>query len=228
MLERGFILPNYDFKKPNEKIPLSKWNLKVCRSLGKCYSVADLTQVPISQRPWPKKRFASINNFGFGGTNAHVVLEKAPFFQRNEEPEQSSFHSRKLFVLSANDKDALQALMGKIGIYLEQRPEIFQNDNLAYTLARRSRMQWRVAIPTTSSFDLIQALNSGKVLPVRGEAEGLRIGFIFTGQGAQYYNMGRELYEQYPVYASTIDSCDRYLASLGAPFSLLGKVGSHP
>lgn len=187
--------------------------------------------MPISQRPWPKKRFASINNFGFGGTNAHVVLEKAPFFQKNDNTEQLSFQSRKLFVLSANDKDALQALMGKIGIYLEQRPEIFQNDlmsNLAYTLARRSRMQWRVAIPTTSSFDLIQVLNSGKVLPVRGEAEGLRIGFIFTGQGAQYYNMGRELYEQYPVYASTIDSCDRYLISLGAPFSLFGTSESRP
>ena len=156
-------------------------------------------------------------------------MEKSPFFQRNEEHEQLSFQSRKLFVLSANDKDALQALMGKIGIYLEQRPEIFQNDlmsNLAYTLARRSRMQWRVAIPTTSSFDLIQALNSGKVMPVRGESEGARIGFIFTGQGAQYYNMGRELYEQYPVYASTIDACDTYLNSLGAPFSLLGSSKS--
>ncbi|KAN0113308.1 BcPKS8, polyketide synthase [Hyaloscypha variabilis] len=211
MLERGFILPNYDFKKPNEKIPFSKWNLKV----------------PISQRPFPKKRFASVNNFGFGGTNAHVVMEKAPFFQRNEEQELSSFQARKLFVLSANDKDALQALMEKIGIYLEQRPEIFQNDlmsNLAYTLARRSRMQWRVAIPTSSSFDLIQALNSGKVIPVRAEPEGLRIGFIFTGQGAQYYNMGRELYEQYPVYASTIDACDSFLTSLGAPYSLLDEM----
>jgi acyl transferase domain-containing protein len=114
--------------------------------------------------------------------------------KRNENPDNSGVQSRKLFVLSANDKDALEALMGKIGIYLEQRPEIFQNDlmsNVAYTLGRRSRMEWRVAISTTSSFDLIQALNSGKVMPVRGETEGLRIGFIFTGQGAQYYNMGR-------------------------------------
>jgi acyl transferase domain-containing protein len=195
----------------------------------KASSVTNSLQVPISQRPWPKKRFASINNFGFGGTNAHVVLEKAPFFQKNEELEQSSFQSRKLFVLSANDKDSLQSLMGKIGIYLEQRPEIFQNDlmsNLAYTLARRSRMQWRVAIPTTSSFELIQSLNGGKIIPVRGESEGLRIGFIFTGQGAQYYNMGRELYEQYPVYAHTVNACDAYLAALGAPFSLLGTCES--
>jgi acyl transferase domain-containing protein len=158
-------------------------------------------------------------------------MEKAPFLKRNEDPEESGFQSRKLFVLSANDKDALEALMGKIGIYLEQRPEIFQNDlmrNVAYTLGRRSRMQWRVAIPTTSSFDLIQALNGGKVTPVRGDNEGMRIGFIFTGQGAQYHNMGRELYEQYPIYASTIDTCDRLLGSLGASFSLVGTYEPNP
>ena len=71
-----------------------------------------------------------MNNFGFGGTNAHVVLERAPFLQENEtDPEESAIQSRKLFVLSANDKSALEALMKNIGIYLEQRPEIFQNDS---------------------------------------------------------------------------------------------------
>lgn len=130
-------------------------------------------------------------------------------------------------MLSANDKTALETLMKNIGIYLEQRPEIFQDNlmsNVAYTLGqRRSLLQWRVAIPTASSFDLIQSLNSGKTAPIRAEAEGLRIGFIFTGQGAQYHDMGRELYEQYPVYASTINACDNHLVSLGAPFSLVGR-----
>jgi len=225
MLERGFILPNYDFKTPNESIPFSKWHLKVSRQCKSSREDLIPSQVPVSQRPWPRnKRFASVNNFGFGGTNAHVVLERAPFWKKNETPD-SEFQSRKLFVLSANDKNALEAQMKNLGIYLEQRPEIFQNDlmgNIAYTLGqRRSLLQWRVAISTTSSFDLIQTLNSGKTLPAR-ETEPPRIGFIFTGQGAQYYNMGRELYDQYPVYKATIDACDRYLVSLGAPFSLIG------
>ncbi|RDW89221.1 polyketide synthase BcPKS8 [Coleophoma cylindrospora] len=213
MLERGFILPNYDFKKPNEKIPFSKWHLKV----------------PISQRPWPRpKRFASVNNFGFGGTNAHVVLEKAPFIKKNDtDSSESTVQSRKLFVLSANDKNALEAVMKNVGIYLEQRPEIFQSDlmnNLAYTLGqRRSMMQWRLAISTASSFELIQTLNSGKITPSR-ETEAPRIGFIFTGQGAQWNAMGRELYAEYPVFASTLDACDDYLASQGAPFSLVAEL----
>ncbi|XP_044719870.1 KR domain-containing protein [Hirsutella rhossiliensis] len=59
MLERGLVLPNCNFEKANEEIPLDKWNMKV----------------PTTVEPWPdKKPFASINNFGFGGANAHVVL----------------------------------------------------------------------------------------------------------------------------------------------------------
>ncbi|KAJ8071429.1 hypothetical protein OCU04_001750 [Sclerotinia nivalis] len=213
MLERGFILPNHDFKTPNENIPFSKWHLKV----------------PISQRPWPRpKKFASVNNFGFGGTNAHVVLERAPFITEVEpESSEKALRSRRLITLSANDKGALEALMKNIGIYLERRPEFFQNglmSNVAYTLGqRRSLLQWRVAIPATSSFELIQALNSGKVLPMR-EIEPLRIGFIFTGQGAQWNAMGRELYEHYPVFAASLDACNKCLASFGAPFSLITEL----
>ena len=59
MLERGFILPNYDFKYPNENIPFYEWSLKVAAR----------------QQPWPfGKRWASVNGFGFGGTNGHVVV----------------------------------------------------------------------------------------------------------------------------------------------------------
>lgn len=134
---------------------------------------------------------------------------------------------RKLFVLSANDKTALEAMMKNLGIYLEQRPEIFQNDlmsNVAYTLGqRRSLLQWRVAINSSSSFDLVASLNGGKVVPVR-ETEPLRIGFIFTGQGAQIAQMGLGLYEHYPVFKETMDSCDSYLLSLGCTFSLTSQL----
>jgi acyl transferase domain-containing protein len=61
MLERNFILPNYDFKQPNEKIPFDEWGFKV----------------PVRQQPWPLgKRWASVNGFGFGGTNGHVVVSQ--------------------------------------------------------------------------------------------------------------------------------------------------------
>lgn len=119
MLERGFILPNHDFKTPNKKIPWKEWHMAV----------------PKAQRPWPKgKKYISVNNFGFGGTNAHVVLEKAPFpmrrpsAARKQSVVSNSDHTeqagmKRMFLLSGNDKKSLEAVMANLVVYLEQRPE---------------------------------------------------------------------------------------------------------
>ncbi|KAK3303121.1 polyketide synthase [Chaetomium strumarium] len=219
MLERGFILPNYDFKQPNQKIPWKEWNLKV----------------PVAQRPWPRgKKYISVNNFGFGGTNGHVVLEAAPFRGQKQSPAagddtpEKAGQGRKLYVVTANDKATLAQVMKNIVIYLEQRPEIFQKDltaNLAYTLGqRRSILPWRAAIPALNSFELIEAINGEKYTPVK-ETEPLRIGFILTGQGAQWYAMGRELYEQYSTFTSSIERADQCLAENGANWSLVEELG---
>ncbi|KAI0159906.1 ketoacyl-synt-domain-containing protein [Hypoxylon sp. FL1284] len=218
MLERGFILPNYDFKFPNEKIPWKEWNFKV----------------PVGQRPWPRnKKYLSVNNFGFGGTNAHVVLEKNPFTQRapkNDADLKNDNPGRKLFPITANDKSTVEAVMKSIIVYLEQRPEMFQKDlmaDVAYTLGqRRSLLQYRVAIPAQRSFDFIDTINSSKITPGK-EVDPLRIGFIFTGQGAQWYGMGRELYEQYPVFTHAIDYADECLRALGSSWSLVEELSKN-
>ncbi|KAH7116905.1 hypothetical protein B0J11DRAFT_592976 [Dendryphion nanum] len=213
MLERGFVLPNYDFKQPNEKIPFDEWGLKV----------------PTTQRPWPiGKRWASINGFGFGGTNSHVVMTKGPLERKTMNAEIDTHATQRLFVLSANDKISTEKVMQSLGIYLEQRPEVFQNDllsNLAYTLGqRKSLLPWRAAIVASNSVELVEALSNGKTFPAKQEPEALRIGFIFTGQGAQWWAMGRELYERYPIYAGALDKADAHLRSIGAPFSLLEEL----
>lgn len=186
MLERGFILPNYDFKHPNEKIPFDEWGLKV----------------PTNQRPWPiGKRWASVNGFGFGGTNAHVVLTKGPLDRKTMKSEIDTQASERLFVLSGNDKATAEQIMKNYGIYLEQRPEVFQNDllsNLAYTLGqRKTHLPWRVAIAASSSVDLVEALSSGRHHPVKQDLESVRLGFIFTGQGKD---------TKYPQYKARANS----------------------
>ncbi|OAA65486.1 polyketide synthase [Niveomyces insectorum RCEF 264] len=215
MLERGFLLPNYDFKIPNPRIAWKEWNMKV----------------PINQRPWPRgKKYISVNNFGFGGTNGHVVLEAAPFRSKpsfEQDLSADAEKQRKLFVFTANDKTALSSVMKNTVIYLEQRPEIFQADlmgNVAYTLGqRRSHLQYRAALSAKDSFELVEAINGEKFTPGK-EIEPLRIGFVFTGQGAQWWGMGRELYEQYPVFTSAIDHADRCLLALGADWSLVDEL----
>lgn len=218
MLERGFILPNHDFKEPNPKIPWKDWNLKV----------------PVTQRPWPRgKKYISVNNFGFGGTNGHVVLEAAPFRGQkstavpgDDTPEKAG-QGRKLYAFTANDKPALSKVLSNTVTYLEQRPEIFQKDltsNLAYTLGqRRSLLQTRVAIPALNSFELIEAINGEKFTPGK-ETDPLRIGFILTGQGAQWFAMGRELYEQYPVFTQSIERADQCLLDNGSNWSLIDEL----
>jgi acyl transferase domain-containing protein/NADPH:quinone reductase-like Zn-dependent oxidoreductase len=209
MLERGFILPNYDFKQPNEKLPLDQWGFKVATR----------------QQPWPfGKKWASINGFGFGGTNAHAVLTKGPLERKTMSEEVDTKTDERLFLVSANDKASTERAMQNLGVYLEQRPEVFQNDllsNLAYTLGERKSLHpWRVAITASTSVELVEALSGGRVLPAKQEPEPPRLGWIFTGQGAQWWAMGRELYQRYPIYATALDKADAHLLSIGATFSL--------
>lgn len=217
MLEKRMILPNINFEKANEAIPLKEWNLKV----------------PTSVRPWPRgRRYVSVNNFGFGGTNAHVVLERAPAAGGHAstavsgESNTQKKSSRKLYVLSGNDKQAVERQKIAIGIYLEQRPEVFQNallSNLAYTFGqRRSLLSWRVAISADGSKELIPKLASADTMPVRAVSKPI-IGFVFTGQGAQNARMGFELLDAYPVFHETMKAADRHLLYLGADFSLIGE-----
>ncbi|KAK4163727.1 putative polyketide synthase protein [Cladorrhinum sp. PSN259] len=217
MLERGFILPNVNFETANEKIPLDEWNMKV----------------PTTQRPWPQdKKYISCNNFGFGGSNAHCVLERAPlpsapassFIQTPaaEAPQQ------KIFTLSANDEAAAKRLIRQLVIFLEEHPEMFQTTvirNLAYTLCqRRSHLSWRVALVGGSTNELVEAMTRFDIKPMRALSYATKLAFAFTGQGAQWYGMGRELLQAYPIFADTIKETDACLKKFGSNFSLLEEL----
>jgi acyl transferase domain-containing protein len=112
-------------------------------------------------------------------------MTRAPLDRKTMKEEIDTHTQERLFVLSANDKFAAEQAMKNLGVYLEQRPEIFQNDllsNLAYTLGQRKSMHsWRVAITASSAVHFVESLSSGKVLPAKQELEGLRLGWVFTG-----------------------------------------------
>lgn len=225
MLERGFVLPNCDFDKVKDDIPLDEWNIKV----------------PTKQLPWPRgKRYASVNNFGYGGTNAHVVLAKAPpantqLLTQRFDIANGLYYAdtemrsplQKVFVLSGNDEQAAYALLHSLGIYCEQNPEAFDlalMDNLAYTLGqRRSSLPWRVAISAGAGSELVSKLAAPDTKPRRSLGDP-SVGFLFTGQGAQWNAMGRDLMKTYPIFAETMHRADQHISSLGATFSIIGEL----
>jgi acyl transferase domain-containing protein len=180
--------------------------------------------------PWPRgKPYASVNNFGFGGTNAHVILERGNRYEGegvvNDDPLK-----RKLFVASAYDKQAAIQLGKNLGSYLDLHPTVFDDkllDKMAYTLGqRRSFLPWRLAASAEIAQDLTAALSTNPE-PVRFSREPT-VGFVFTGQGAQWHGMGKELLGTYPIFEQTMENVDACLKSLGATFSIIGKSNFLP
>ncbi|EFX00060.1 polyketide synthase [Grosmannia clavigera kw1407] len=217
MLDKRFLLPNVNFEKLNEAIPFDEWHAKV----------------PTRQRPWPsKKRYISVNNFGFGGSNAHCVLEPAP--RRSGRPELaqknlgSGLERPRLFVLSANDEASARRAVSQLTVYLEQHPEVFQKEllrNLAYTLnERRSQLGWRVGLVASSGRQLVEVLSAAETKPVRRPQQPPKLAFVYTGQGAQWHAMGRELLESHVVFRDTVRAADACLQRLGADFSLMEEL----
>ena len=105
MLEKGAILPNIHFERPNKRIPFDEWRI----------------EVPTEVIPWPQHRLqrASVNSFGYGGTNAHVILDNADQFittagavtSQDEHADVTDEEETRLFVFSAPAESALRRIM---------------------------------------------------------------------------------------------------------------------
>ena len=148
--------------------------------------------------------------------------------QRLRALQQSQDNSNRslIFQLSAKHEDAAQQMKLNLSTYLQAQENVAERsllENLAYTLGqRRSALSWSQALPATSLAALIEALDEKKIKPTRA-SKAPRLGFVFTGQGAQRAQMGRELITAYPVFKESIDEADEYLMSLGCPWSLNGR-----
>ena len=213
MLYYGFILPNAEFERVNESIPMTKWNMRVATG----------------QKPWPAKRkYVCVNNFGFSGSNSTCVLSAAPQTRGLEVAESVSYSPLRLFVVSANDETALRNSVKKLGIWIEQHAELYQTTmprNLAYTLCqRRSHLPWRVAVVAGMCSDVASALNSHDAISARASSEPPRLAFVYTGQGAQWFAMGRGLLRTHPVFLQAIIRADEALRLIGANFSVLEEL----
>ena len=159
-----------------------------------------------------KPRRAGVSSFGIGGTNAHLVLEEAPV----REPSGSS-RSSQLLVLSAKTPTALEHATTNLARYLKQTPEANLAD-VAYTYAvGRRAFEHRRTVLCREVSDAVESLESrGETRGPAGqrrvwsrsvEAKYRPVHFLFSGQGSQQVNMGRQLYEGQHVYRETVDRC---------------------
>ena len=134
--------------------------------------------------------------------------------------------SCRLFVLSANDEATVKQQMAALRVYLDNQKHEVTDDimaDLAFTLShRRSLLSYRIALASSTAKDLKEQLDSSHQGPTRA-SRAPNIGFVFTGQGANWQGMGRELFETYPVFTSTIIAADKYLTDLGASWSLISR-----
>lgn len=182
--------------------------------------------MPTKLVPWPRgKPYASVNNFGFGGSNAHAIL-RAGSRSKGDGTIKPDLHPRKVFVLTGHDKKALAQRARDLNAYLVRYPTIFDHQllgNIAYTLGqRRSFFQWRLAASASNDKELAEFLTCESE-PHRAAQEPV-IAFVFTGQGAQWLGMGKELFTGYPVFKKTMQAVDACLATLGAGFSIVDEL----
>ncbi|KAL4956614.1 hypothetical protein BDW69DRAFT_202871 [Aspergillus filifer] len=236
-LEKGIIPPlaGLDSVKPNLENLLEDSNLV------------------IPQQPciWPShgRRLASVNSFGFGGTNAHVILESAPSSsaRQNLVHIDNSDTSSSLtvgaltplsdsegdipgeeplsFIFSAKSKSSLEATIRNMlhwvlthGITYRQRQQLSQ------ALLRRSQFSWRTSIVASSYHDLLSALDDRNCRFIKVSSNP-QIVFIFTGQGAQYAGMGKELLlSPESTFARSIYRSRNILMELGAQWDLVEEL----
>lgn len=128
-------------------------------------------------------------------------------------------------MLSARDEKAAKTALSNLRDHLcdVESDEAYLN-NLAYTLGeRRSVFPWVASAPAASISDLIRTIDSGKLKPRRTNGVP-RLGFVFTGQGAQWSAMGRELISAYPVFRDTLLEAARYLREFGATYDLMEEL----
>jgi phthiocerol/phenolphthiocerol synthesis type-I polyketide synthase E len=157
---------------------------------------------------------AGVSSLGIGGTNVHVILEEWQGIE-NREP-GSGKPGFELLVLSAKNKSALDRMSQNLAGYLRENPGINLADT-AYTLqVGREPFPYRRTIGCTSVEEAVKDLETtGDNVPGISFIKDERpVVFMFPGQGAQYVNMGADLYRTEPLFRETMDRC----------FEILGPI----
>ena len=217
------IPPNLHFDTPHPGIPFDRLRLRV----------------PTSLQPWPratKPRYAGVNSFGFGGTNAHVILGEAPLVTERPIEDASRDGDPRILVVSARTPVALRAHVVAHAERLSSLEDIEQLDDTCRTAAtQRDHLEHRVAVVARSATDMQTQLQQWLAA---GHAPGVRSGrasvdtrtvFVFCGQGPQWWGMARGMLATNAIFRASIQRIDELLKR-DADWSLVEELArdEHP
>lgn len=213
-LEKSLIPATVGLKNPNPKLKTEECAI----------------DIPTSLTPWPVKSFGldpvrrvSINSFGYGGANAHVILENADAHVRFDYGKASKVHHALglqgsiLLPFSAATSQSLDARVQDLRDFDFQDVSIL---DLAYTLgSRRTHLAKRgyLLLPRNTSIETGLPTLQLRTIPDTAIKAASRYAFIFTGQGSQWPEMCKELFFEFPVFHNAISEMDAVLQSLPHP-----------
>jgi phthiocerol/phenolphthiocerol synthesis type-I polyketide synthase E len=196
-LHHQLLPPSLNFQQPHPKIDFANSPFYVNTKLS-----AWETDTP---------RRAGVSSFGIGGTNVHLILEQAPVIETSEVSRPI-----QLLLLSAKSNSALESMTANLVEYLQQ-PKLNLAD-VAYTLqVGRKTYDYRRMVVCRNLEEAVTALNNQtpqQTLTSFQEQTERPVIFMFPGQGSQYVNMGRELYQVEPIFREQIDCCAELLQPL--------------
>lgn len=216
ILSRRTVPASLNFDRPNPKIPFADLGLEVATWTQPLPSVPDGAPV------------AGVNSFGFGGTNAHAVLEAAPASHTRVTPVSVSPERPFLLPISARDETALRAYVEKYRELLAD-PSVNVAEVCSAAGDRKEHHPYRLVLIGNSASHLRRQaaawLRDGAgegIVAGRGGSHSGTV-FVFAGQGPQWWGMGRQLMEREPIVRDVIADIDARIQRR-AGWSLLAEM----
>ena len=205
-LEEHKIPPNMLFNNPNPNIDFENWKIAVPTKA-------------VDWKPTHGIRRASINSFGYGGTNSHAILEgynAPPEHGISLPPGFAAMVEKRPYLLPLTSHTEKAGNLFKAGLshFLEDNTEL-SAASLARSLSDHGRTKHKVRsfLVEKDRDDTLSGLHESLTW-TRSDKSKVRLGFVFTGQGAQSFAMGRQLIEQSPFFRQTLEKCDDVLQRL--------------